>query len=123
MAMAFSFWVIALIAAILIILFAALLLREQLDTCNNKKTAGIFLVISLLLMCFYGYIYHGIGQCKRQRDALMVQAVERNAVSLTLPNYPHGDYLWGPNPNGEQRQAFFREFYHLPEEIDIYIQQ
>lgn len=105
------------------ILFAALLLREQLDTCNNKKTAGIFLVVSLLLMCFYGYIYHGIGQCKRQRDALMVQAAERNAASLTLPNYPHGDYLWGPNPNGEKRQAFFREFYQLPEYLEIYIQQ
>ena len=53
----------------------------------------------------------------------MAQAKEERAVSVTLPHYPNDDYLWAPNPFGERRQKLFREFNHLPEDIEIYIQK
>lgn len=107
---------------VFLILFAAMLLMEQADKFCLRRMNVLLLVAALVLMCFHGYIYHAIGVCKRERDMLMEQAIRENADSITLPNYPHGDYLWGPNPVGEKRQGLFRTFYHLPENIEIYIQ-
>lgn len=108
---------------VFLILFAVILLSELRDQCRLKKLTMFLAVASLLLMCYYGYIYHAIGVCKRERDALMARAKEESAVSVTLPHYPNEDYLWAPNPIGEKRQDFFRKFNHLPEGIEIYIQK
>lgn len=104
------------------VFFAAVLLRELTDQHCLRKGKAVLLVGSLLLMCFYGYIYHGIGVCKRERDARMEQAARENAASVILPQYPHENYVWAPNPVGEKREGFFRTFYHLPEDIEIQIQ-
>lgn len=108
---------------VFLILFEVILLSELRNPCSLKRLTMFFAVASLLLMCFYGYVYHTIGACKRERDALMAQATEESAVSVTLPRYPNEDYLWAPDPVGEKRQGFFRKFNHLPEDIEIYIQR
>lgn len=102
-------------------LFAAVLLCLTEKACLKKMTV-LLLVGTVMLMCFYGYIYHGIGACKREREGLMALAAAENASSVTLPQYPHEDYIWAPNPVGEKREMFFRTFYHLPEGIEIHIQ-
>jgi len=104
------------------VLFAAVLLMEVAEKSCLKKITVLLLTGALLLMCFYGYIYHAIGVCKRERDGLMARAAAEKASSVTLPHYPFEDYLWAPNPVGEKRETFFRTFYRLPEDIEIHIQ-
>lgn len=104
------------------VLFAMMLLLQMKAPVSLRRIKILFLTGSLLLMCSYGYIYHGIGVCKRERDALMEQATKENASSITLPGYPFAEYLWKPNPVGEKRQGYFRSFYNLPEDIEIHIQ-
>ena len=103
-------------------LFAIILLQQMKAPGSLRRAKILFLTGALLLMCSYGYVYHAIGVCKRERDALMEQATKENASSVTLPGYPFAEYLWVPNPVGEKRQGYFRSFYNLPEDIEIHIQ-
>lgn len=106
---------------VFLVLFAAMLFLELKDGVCLRRRSVLLLAGTLILVCFYGYIYFGIGTCKRERDALMAQATRENASSIVLPQYPHENYVWAPNPVGEKREGFFRTFYHLPENIEILI--
>lgn len=101
--------------------FAALLFQELAEFVCLKRIKFFLMTGTLLLMCCYGCIYHAIGTCSRERDALMAQATRENADVVMLPGYPYEEYLWAPNPAGEKRQGFFRTFYGLPQDIEIQI--
>lgn len=109
-------------ANIFIILSVVLLFTRVMEFVPNSiwKRAGIIVAcITLMLFIFYGKIYSDIGACKKERDNVICKAIETSQEEIVLPAFPHSEYLHCPNPNVEHRIAFFREFYGIPENINI----
>ena len=75
---------------------------------------------SLLVPLFYwGYIYTDIGATGRERMQIIAEAIDTNAVEITLPKFLHEEYLWEPDPKSEYRKKYFRLFYGLNEDVEI----
>ena len=109
-------------ANIFIILSVVLLFTKLMGFVSNsmwKQTGIIVACITLVLFVFYGKIYSDIGACKRERENVIRQAIETRQEEVVLPAFPHSEYLHHPNPNQEYRIAFFKEFYGIPENMNI----
>lgn len=105
-------------------LFAAQLLAMLLKNVPDSVCRRIFLLCLLcaaVLFGHYGRIYYDIGACKSRRDALIAETIKKGADEIVLPAYPHREYLWEPDPTSPERWVFFREFYGIPEDVDIQI--
>ena len=60
-----------------------------------------------------------IGATGRERMQIIAEAIDTNAVEITLPKFPHEEYLWEPDPKSEYRKKYFRLFYGLNEDVEI----
>lgn len=110
---------------ILLCLFAVQLLTLVLRNLPDSTCGRIWqmcLLCAVVLFGHYGRIYYDIGQCKFQREALIAEAVRTEADGIVLPAYPHGEYLWEPDPTSPERWGFFRDFYGIPADMDIQIE-
>ncbi len=106
---------------ILLILFIAMLIDKTLSSLPtfSINIIGLTLALILALVCYrWSIIYSAIGTVNYQRLKLIEEAKEENAQSISLPNYPYEDYLWFPY----LRKETLKEFYGLPEEIEIYFE-
>lgn len=107
------------------ILFVCMLLKSILDS-YSVNTIGKFTLLSVLLLIplllFYGHIYYEISTVYNERLRIISMAIQENATEITLPGFPHTQYLWKPNPAKDLedlRIQYFKEFYKLPENIKI----
>lgn len=106
---------------ILLILFIAMLIDKTLSSLPtfSINIIGLTLALILAFVCYrWSIIYSAIGTVNYQRLKLIEEAKEENAQSISLPNYPYEDYLWFPY----LRKETLKEFYGLPEEIEIYFE-
>lgn len=98
----------------LLLLIAPLLNRQ------SKKSSRITLIVSLVLLAAVfvriGAVYLDIGRVSRQRDAMFSSA--EPGQTLTVPAYPHADYLWEPDPD-ETRVGYFRQFYGIGDDVEL----
>lgn len=69
----------------------------------------------------YGRVYYAIGRCNNQRKAIIENAIKTEADTIYLPQYPHLEYLWYPNPVEPEREIFFKDFYNIPQNVSIVI--
>lgn len=113
--MMFIYYVFAVLFAIILV--------EWLMECVSPKISK---AISVMLICIligstllYVEAYAGNGQCAKEREAIITEAIENNSVSIMLPRYPHTRFLWGPYPGGEPTQKAFRAFYGINEMVEI----
>ena len=91
---------------------------EILAELNIRKSI-VLSVILLVPLFYWGYIYTDIGATGRERMQIIAEAIDTNAVEITLPKFPHEEYLWEPDPKSEYRKKYFRLFYGLNEDVEI----
>ena len=104
----------------LLILFALYLLRFCLKSMPKKVYCSAFIcVLACVLLLQCGTVYFEIGKCSRQRTAIIENAVKAQADTIYLPRYPYSDYLWKPDPFNPEREAFFKDFYNIPQTVSI----
>lgn len=107
----------------LLILFALQLLGLALET-DNKKTLAVSLtaalVVTVLLSGYFGKVYYEIGEAKRERVEYIAQEVEAGSGVILVPQYPHTEFIWRPNPVNDLRVRYFKEFYGIPMETSLY---
>lgn len=111
---------------VLLILFSLMLLDTIKDHIPKKirQLGTIFImVLAITLSCFYVNIYREIRICTDQRNAIIKRAVENDDSTIVLPNYPHSDFLWIPNPANDLRVGFFKEFYNIPQDVTIIFEE
>ena len=104
-------------------LFALQLLGLALEEANKKiLIAGltVALAATLVLTGYFGKIYYEIGIAKRERVAYIQQEVEAGAGVILVPEYPHTEFIWRPNPLYDLRYYYFREFYGIPQSTQLY---
>ena len=102
----------------LTILLICLLLRHLEQGAGEKGKRSMLAVAAAGLVClmvYYGTVYHQIDVHNRLRLERIDQGVSRNAEEIVLPRYPDEHYLWEPDPENEERVAFFKAFYRIPE--------
>ena len=85
----------------------------------RKVVLAVCLVLALVAGVRWGHIYADIGAVSRERNAMLAQARRGEAASVTLPAYPHPEALWYPDPNNEYRVPYFREFYGIPDGVEV----
>ena len=107
----------------LLSLFALQLLGESLENVN-KKTLAVSLTLAMIvltLLCgYFGKIYYEIGIAKRERVAYIQQEVEAGSQVMLIPQYPHTEFIWRPNPLYDLRFYYFKEFYGIPQSTLLY---
>ena len=107
----------------ILVLFALFLLSFTLKSASKKGYYTIiFSVIAGLLLLQHGAVYYAIGECSRERNAIIENAVQTNADEILLPQYPYGNYLWGPNPTKASREQYFKEFYGIAADVSVEIE-
>ena len=106
--------------------FAVLFVIVLLDWLMECIPFGARCIISVLSAAvligstlLYIEAYAGNGQCIREREKIVAEAIENDYESIILPRYPHTRFLWGPYPNTPKHQRVFREFYGMEETIEI----
>lgn len=106
----------------LILFFAMLLEQAMLFYSHQNMSVRLLRIGSLciaILLLINGFMYGKIGACKRNRDAIMKEAVQTGEGIVILPSYPFEDYLCNPNPTQPIRIEYFKQFYDLPEEMTV----
>jgi len=110
----------------MLILLALFLLRRCLNAMPKKWFAAVSVAVITsvcVLLIHHGLVYHAIGECKDQREAIIETAVETGATAILLPQYPYQDYLWFPDPYGSKRESFFKDFYNIPQDVSIIFEE
>lgn len=105
-----------LMPVVFLIMFIAALLSEVKINWRLDKVLSICL---LVLIIYWGAIYTDIGSVKRERAELINEAIVNEASEVILPQFPHEEYLWWPDPKSEYRRKYFRLFYGLKENVEI----
>ena len=103
-----------LMPLVFLVMFICALLAEL-----NIRKSMVLSVILLVPLFYWGYIYTDIGATGRERMQIIAEAIDTNAVEITLPKFPHEEYLWEPDPKSEHRKKYFRLFYGLNEDVEI----
>ena len=106
-----------------LLIFVAAMLFAKVANFMPQSILG-FLQIGILItaVCLYihcGKIYYDIGFCKSKRETIISQAIATDADYISLPQFPHGEYLWNPNPTNEQRMIFFKQFYGIAQSMTV----
>lgn len=111
---------------VMLILLALFLLRRCLNAMPKKWFAAVSVAVITsvcVLLIHHGLVYHAIGECKDQREAIIETAAETGATAILLPQYPYQDYLWFPDPYGSKRESFFKDFYNIPQDVSIIFEE
>lgn len=107
---------------VFLIMFAAMLFVKVADDIPAPAVKLVHVCIPVAMVCmlmYWGKIYHDIGACKSERDAAISHAIATDADQVSLPRYPHGQYMWIPDPLNKKRLDFFREFYGLAQDVVV----
>ena len=107
----------------ILILFEFFLFRFCLKSTPKRAFSAIICILACILVFQYGTVYYAIGKCNRQRNAIMQNASISEADIIVLPQYPYLEYLWGPNPTAPHRETYFKDFYNIPQNVSIVIDE
>ena len=103
--------------------FALALLAYEAASLRPRLSRALTVVLGVALaaVCVQRFmIYAQIGEGKRERDLLIQQARDGEISRLYFPELPHSEYLWtNEPPDGSEQVGFFREFYRIPDEVEM----
>ena len=108
--------------AVVLIEFCLVLIADADPLRNDFVKKALSILLAVLLMASAGeklVVSAANGRIMKERDALVKSAREGNADSLYFPDFPYLDYLWVTEPLGDRQIGFFREFYGIPEDVEI----
>lgn len=116
---------------ILLMQFCTLLAARLWIELGHKARRVCFALCALALtaVCIQrAVVYAQIGETKRERDALIREGIETHAREITLPAFPHGDYLWITGAEyGPQVPSFndfyFNDFYGIDPDVILYFEK
>ena len=100
-----------------LVLFGHIALQPDTNFFNKSLKIVSFLIAGLLIC--HGFVYAQIGYCKHIRNARIREAIVNESMEIILPAFPYSDYLHFPDPAVEIRLDFFKEFYGIPEHVDV----
>lgn len=104
-------------------LFCLALTVKIWDCCqsNTIRYTGILFVILFLVPCIgMGKIYFDIGTVKRIRDRDIVLAQNGVVNCIQFKAFPHREYLWNADPVYGSVIDDFREFYKIPDDVELW---
>jgi hypothetical protein len=79
-----------------------------------------FIAAVLLGLCVrWIVIYKAIGDESRVRKLQIETAIANGDNYIYFEKFPYDDYLWFPDPTGPTRIGWYKDFYGIPEDIDI----
>lgn len=90
----------------------------------NKNTLLIIIcgmTLGVLFVC-RGAIYTDILKTTIDNADKIDVVRETDETTLYIDDYEHEEYLWGASPVNEEREQYFKEFYHIPDDVDVIIQ-
>lgn len=100
------------------------LLAAGISCCAQAKpsaqargalAAGLLVCVLCLV-----HVYSVIGSCNELRTELTRQALESGETTLVLPSMDgRYSYFWGYNPQNALRAEHYREYYDLPEDMEL----
>lgn len=61
------------------------------------------------------WIFTPIHTLEVERDAILVEAMDRGETQVTLPAYPHGEYMW----DGDSNKVQSRYYYETPGDLIV----
>ena len=109
-------------AYICLIAFGATVLAFLLSGVK-KNSANVILVItaviSLAVCINWIVIYAAIGNETRTRKTQIESAIANGDNYIYFEEYPYKEYLWNPDPQESERVEWYKEFYKIPEDINI----
>ena len=76
-------------------------------------------VTAVVLLIFHGFIYAQIGSCKQARNTKIAETLANEHAEVILPAFPFTDYLHKPDPSNDDRVDYFKEFYGIPQHINV----
>ena len=105
-----------------------IMLCQMLLTIFIKEIKPVFKIIWLIpisvLTVFFAVrmtvIYSNIGRVSRERYAI-IESVrnETDNIVIDMPSYPFAQYLWYPDPADDTRVAYYKEFYKIPDNVEL----
>ena len=70
----------------------------------------------------WSVIYLQIGKAAETRIEKIEYAIENSEKEILIQQYPYPQYLWYPEPYSNKRTLYFKDFYNIPENVDVKIQ-
>ena len=107
-----------------LVLLLMLQLRGLGPLGRRKLLMGALILALTLSVGRMALVYTDIGSTKRLREDLIAQARLEPQSALVLPKYRFADFLWLPDPVSPDnyRVDFFREFYRIPAETELWFE-
>ena len=96
--------------------------------CKKQIYIVVLSILSLISVTILGTkwikIYRPIGHHSRERERIIETAVSSGDNEIFFSKYPYMEYLWVPDPLQKDpwRVTYFKEFYHIPENVDIWFE-
>lgn len=81
--------------------------------------AGLSAAALAALVLRFSVAYGAIGRVKAERQQLISAALDAGANEIVLPRFPYAGYLHGATPVGEEKLMYFKEFYGIPQDVDV----
>lgn len=109
-------------------LFQAVALLGILDDLVGTQAIDLYYptwiagLCAAVLCVIYLRMFSVIGAADRTRAGLIQTAVGQNADSVTLPVLPYSEYVWTTIPQDESWERYFKEFYGIPQEMEVHFQ-
>lgn len=110
-------------ASYIFMVITALQLLLYLVNWYNFNLSNFTTVIAgiLVTICaFYASIFIDVGISERSRVEIINNAVKNGEKSITLHYLPYSDYYWTTVPPNDHWAKFFKEFYHIPQDVQLY---
>ena len=73
------------------------------------------LLLAAAILCYYLWLFIPIHDLELVRNAALEQAIATGQTEITLPSYPHKDYLW----DGDSYKVYNRYYYETPGDLSV----
>ncbi len=90
---------------------------------NVMVVMSVLFLTAMTSLCIrWIKIYEPIGKHSRERERIIENTITNGGNHISFSQYPNSDYLWFPDPieTDSWRVSWFKEFYHIPDNIDIW---
>lgn len=103
--------------------FCQMLLIYYLKNVRFVPKTIVLVVLGIITAFFafsMGRIYLAIGHVSRERYQIIENVKDETGdITIVMPPYPFEDYMWFPDPADDSRVAYFKEFYGIPDNVDV----
>jgi len=85
----------------------------------RKPAAALCALLAAVQMFVWVGTYYDIAACSALRKELIQTAAAEGAGQVVIPTEDHEVVCWGRNPTADWRVDYYKQFYGIPEELEI----